>query len=150
MGEYSDTVGLTACKMCPGSSYSPIIGAVADTACSECKPNYCNGHGTCALQKGSFTANCVCQPGYLSVDRCTFPWVGVIVSVVLLIVIVCLFAVIRNRRRARRYKYGQEHYEKLLHKTEQEVRELNRAFHIDMNELKLVRKVDEGACGEVW
>jgi hypothetical protein len=98
-----------------------------------------------------FSPICACSTGYRPSDMCRVPWfpiLGLLLGLCLLAVIAALL--LRLRRRWAAVTLASTLNERLLEARTQEVQQLQRVWAIDMADVRLVAKLDEGAFGEVW
>eukprot|EP00730_Choanoeca_flexa_P005629 TRINITY_DN11986_c0_g1_i6.p1 TRINITY_DN11986_c0_g1~~TRINITY_DN11986_c0_g1_i6.p1 ORF type:complete len:463 (+),score=112.21 TRINITY_DN11986_c0_g1_i6:2-1390(+) len=107
----------------------------------------------CELLDNDFLrASCDCHFGYTG-DRCSINQLARLIGVLLAVVVViglCFCGVYRVRKHMRSLKYDVELSEKLLAKTNQELKRLESVWQIQSSEVDLLKKIDKGAQGEVW
>ena len=146
----------TVCRGCPKhlSTYSERSISLSD--CNICKPNTCNGHGTCTVLVSQVpTANCACDFGYTGA-YCDNIWQLLVLGVVLGVVLLVTTYTILYRKLRKRLRMNKRYTELqtlLLEESRQEVKEMERAWQIDWEEVLLQQRIDagyEGTVGEVW
>jgi serine/threonine protein kinase len=150
MGYYKDDAGIDSCIPCPGSSWTESVGATSASMCSICREDTCHSNGGCEIIAGSAgVPQCSCNPFYLAVDNCHFPWIGIGLSVVIAIIIVTVSFVVLYKR-TRRAQRKASSYERLANEREEEVQKLERVWRIDPADVTFDHIVDSGSFGDVW
>jgi hypothetical protein len=160
-GFYSEDAGASLCTaQCPINLFTPTTGSISVQNCTVCQPGVCNGHGTCRVLatnlqddlSGKFECTCSGWYRYSESDNCSTPVVAVIVLTILLSVgaAACIFIYCRRSHRHRKELF--ENYElkaKLLDDAEEGLREYERVWDINFDDLKLGELIAEGSFGAV-
>lgn len=148
-GTYADEMGLPECRPCPVDTYTPTSGSTSIENCTICAPGTCH-HGQCRLGNDGPVV-CTCDVGYLSIDRCTIPYVWIIVVGCIVVTAIFLVPFVLWRRSVR-LKAQQEESIGLLNRRYQSLYEENQqTWRIPHEDVSYVRRLDDvQGWAEVW
>ena len=152
IGYYSSSI-VVNCTRCPGDLTTQGIGAwKCDTICMD---SYCNGHGTCKLDRDD-KKYCNCKFGYLPADNCRTPTVylsqmaAVIFFFVLSLCIAFFVKFIRKRRDLRITERELQLQHIRLQRSLRKLAELNRGARIQWRDLKINKRLASGTYSKVY
>ena len=149
LGTTSRVINAQECVPCPAGSTTASVGAVSLDDCSLCAADYCNHHGSCTV--GDSGPACQCNAAW-SGTRCSIPWpVVLVLSLLGASVLAGVGFLLRRRaRQVETLEAQSELNQRLLKTHEQELDQFRAASLVDLADLHIVRKVDQGAFGDVF
>jgi len=140
-GSYSSSPGSTSCNPCPFGLTTTTVGATSSEDCTQCEPDYCH-HGNCnATLRG---AVCICEPGYLNLDNCRFPWIWCVATIGAVLTVGLGIGGIRRYQKKLALKQN------TIDQQLEEISELTNVWKIDPLEVTWISKINSGGFGEVW
>eukprot|EP00045_Choanoeca_perplexa_P018303 m.286233 g.286233 ORF g.286233 m.286233 type:complete len:1184 (+) comp17778_c0_seq16:3812-7363(+) len=149
-GFYSDVPGAIACNgRCTTGVTTPGVGSNSKSDCSVCEADTCHGHGQCHVTTG-YSYLCRCYWGYGLSKDCNSPTEALVIvgsCIAMLLVGAGLSTFHRRMRKLR--AHGVHVYSQLVER-EEEVRELNKDWLINKDELEFLKQLDEGTYAQVW
>ena len=124
------------------------VGSSSQSNCSVCEAKTCHGHGECQVTT-DYTYTCRCHLGYGLSDNCRSPTEAFVIvgSCFLMLLVGAGLSTFRRRMRKLR-AHGVQIYSQLVER-EEEVRELNKDWMINKEELEFIRQLDEGTYAQV-
>ena len=153
VGTFSSQAGSNNCTTCPSLTTSNVTGSSdAISSCLLCEAGSCSGHGSCSVVAGSFDILCKCDFGW-SGNQCDSATLIIVSSVsggsAILLIFIALI-IYFYRRRVRNLKQYQLVQQQELEEQSHEIEALRRAWKIEPSELKMKKRIDSGAFGDVW
>jgi len=138
-GSYSSAAGTDQCLPCPAGLTTNFTGASLLAQCSMCEDNYCHS-GKCQPTL-SYGANCTCDWGFSTIDRCLIPWLwlGIIGATLVFVVVIAFIG-----RKVVIYRRSIQDKNRLLEEKDIEITQMTDVWKIDESELKWIEHLKKG------
>ena len=154
IGTQSPMLGSSTCFPCPDGTTTALDGAVSVQDCNKCTPGWCSNHGSCSVRLSSDgvpSALCSCDAAWTG-SRCTTPYVLILMmSLVGVAIAIAIGLILRWRgKQVEQLAAQSEITQRLLQNHEQELNEFRQASMVDIKDLCILEKVDQGAFGDVF
>eukprot|EP00050_Salpingoeca_kvevrii_P005130 m.270728 g.270728 ORF g.270728 m.270728 type:complete len:777 (+) comp11084_c0_seq1:3065-5395(+) len=154
LGFFSESPGSIACTACPPETTTSNTSSTSVADCDKCSRALCSNRGSCRIESSTILIpKCDCDFGHTG-SQCQTPMIYIVVAICIVALGAVGYTVFRGVKRYRhRYHRMEEDRnlkEQLLMEKGEELAELEEVWRIEPSSIKYIRKVAEGAFGEVW